>query len=247
MSMFSRPLLVASVAVLACSAAVCLAAETKPDPRAEIARKLPFGGVKAEELAATPVPGIYELRRGTEIAYVSSDGRYLFSGDLHDLKTNNNLTETRRTASRKQLLASLPESQMMIFGPQSAQYTVTVFTDVDCGYCRKLHSEIAEYNRLGIRVRYLFYPREGPGSEGWKTAEAIWCSPDRKDALTRAKRGEEIKAGSCGNSPVMRQYELGQTLGIHGTPGIFTAAGDYISGYLPPPLLLARLQKNANN
>ena len=132
---------------------------------------------------------------------------------------------------------------MLIFGKQGSPYTITVFTDIDCGYCRKMHSQIADYNRLGIRVRYLFYPRGGPGSDAWKTAEAVWCSADRRDALTRAKQGEEIKAGSC-STPVAREYKLGQALGIRGTPGIFTHTGEYLPGYLPPQAMLAQLQKS---
>ena len=93
---------------------------------------------------------------------------------------------------------------MLIFGPKDPRYTVTVFTDVDCAYCRRLHSQIAEYNRLGIRVRYLFYPRSGPNTDSWTKAEEVWCSDNRNDALTRAKLGEELKAKPCAGNPVAR-------------------------------------------
>ena len=97
------------------------------------------------------------------------------------------------------MLNSVPESQMVVFSPKDPKYTVTVFTDIDCGYCRKLHSEMAKYNELGIRVRYLFYPRTGPNTESWSKAVAVWCSPNRNEALTRAKRGEDIKMNKCGD------------------------------------------------
>jgi thiol:disulfide interchange protein DsbC len=213
------------------------------DARAEIASKIP--GTKPEDLHPSPIAGVYELARGADIAYVSSDAKYVIAGDLYDLAKNDNLTETRRRDTRMKLLADVPESEMLIFGPspQDTKYTVTVFTDVDCGYCQKLHSQIAEYNRLGIKVRYLFYPRTGPHTESWAKAERVWCSPNRNDALTRAKRGEVISAKPCGATPVAREYALGQSFGLRGTPAIVLANGDMLPGYLPPPLLAQRVKE----
>src|ERR1700749_4194913 len=130
------------------------------DPRVALAAKLP-AGTRAEDLHPSPIPGVYELTHGADVVYVSSDGKYLINGDLIDIAHQDNLTEQRRRDSRARLIAAVPESDMVIFGPNNPKYTVTVFTDVDCGYCRELHRQIAEYNRLGIRVRYLAYPRSG--------------------------------------------------------------------------------------
>lgn len=212
-----------------------LAAEGAEDPRIDIAKKL---GARPEELQPSPIDGLYELSQGADIAYVTSDGRYLLSGDLFEIKSRANLTNVRRKAVRQRLIDAMPESEMVVFGAPDAKYTVTVFTDVDCSYCRKLHNQIAEINGLGMRVRYLFYPRSGPGSASWRTAEAVWCSKDRNAALTSAKRGEQIVARDCGPTPVKRQYELGHQLGLQGTPGIFMPNGDYLPGYLPPEQLL---------
>lgn len=212
------------------------------DPRVELARKLP-GGVKPEELKSTPIPGLYELNRGGEVGYVSADGRYYLSGELHDLKTNANLTEQSMKEVRRKLLAAVADKDMIVFGP-SSQYMITVFTDIDCGYCRKLHEDVPKLNQMGIQVRYLFFPRSGPNTPSWKEAENIWCSSDRNDALTRAKRGEAIRDKTCrGSDAIGRQYALGRTLGIQGTPGIFTGDADYIKGYLPPAQMLAQLQR----
>ena len=132
---------------------------------------------------------------------------------------------------------------MLVFGPKDPKYTVTVFTDVDCGYCRKLHSQIAEYNRLGIRVRYLFWPRSGPDTESWTKAEQVWCSANRGEALTRAKRGETLNAPTnCSGLPVAREYELGKEIGIRGTPAIVLGSGEMLPGYLPPAQLLQQLR-----
>jgi thiol:disulfide interchange protein DsbC len=141
-------------------------------------------------------------------------------------------------------IADVPESQMLVFSPKDPKYTITVFTDVDCAYCRKLHSQMAEYNRLGIKVRYLFYPRSGPDTESWEKAEEVWCSNNRADALTRAKRGEEnVGPKHCGGSPVARQYALGQDLGVQGTPAIVLASGEMLPGYVPPAMLAQQLRQ----
>ena len=213
----------------------------KADPRIELAKKIP--GAKPDDLHASPVAGMYELTRGADIAYVSADGKYAITGDLYEIASSNNLTETKRRNVRLSLLAAVPESEMLVFSPQNPKYTVTVFTDVDCGYCRKLHSQMAEYNRLGIRVRYLFYPRSGPDTESWEKAEQVWCSKDRNAALTRAKLGEEISAPKqCKGSPVARDYALGQKLNIGGTPALLLEDGELLPGYLPPAMLAQRLK-----
>jgi len=217
------------------------AAVSKADPRAEIASRIP--GARPDDLRATPIQGIYELTRGTEIAYVTSDGRYAINGDLYDVAANDNLTEQHRRDARAKLIAAIPESEMVIFGPKDPKYTVTVFTDVDCGYCRKLHSHIADYNRLGVRVRYLFYPRSGPNTESWTKAEEVWCSDNRNEALTRAKLGEELKSKPCANNPVARHYALGREFDLQGTPAIVMANGEMLPGYLPPDALIQHLKK----
>lgn len=214
------------------------------DPRVELASKIP--GTKPDDLRESPIPGIYELSKGTDIAYVTTDGKYAISGDLFDVASNDNLTEKTRRAERSRLIASLPESQMVVFAPKDPKYTVTVFTDIDCGYCRKLHSQIADYNRLGIKVRYLFYPRSGPDTESWAKAEEVWCSPNRSDALTRAKLGEEIKGPKrCSGSPIAREYALGQDVGVRGTPAIVLENGEMLPGYLPPAMLANHLKKRS--
>jgi thiol:disulfide interchange protein DsbC len=213
------------------------------DPRIALAKKIP--GTTPEELRASPIPGIYELQRGTDFAYVTADGKYAIMGDLYDLSKQDNLTEAHRRDVRMRLLAGIPESDMLIFGPKSLKYTVTVFTDVDCPYCRKLHSQIAEYNRLGVRVRYMFYPRTGPNTDSWAKAEQVWCSTNRNEALTKAKLGQDLKTPkSCGDSPVARDYAMGQRFDIKGTPAIVMNDGEMLGGYLSPMQLVQRLQGN---
>lgn len=200
-------------------------------------------GVKKEDIRPTPVAGVYEVRRGADIVYMSGDGQYVFTGDLYSVPTHNNLTEAHRRELRQKLIDSIPESQMVIFSPPQPKYTVTVFTDVDCAYCRELHRQIAEYNRLGVRVRYIFYPRTGPNTESWHKAEQVWCSADRKAALTRAKLGQPLDAKPCGATPVAREYALGKAIGLEGTPGIVASNGAMVGGYLPPEMLVEELEQ----
>jgi thiol:disulfide interchange protein DsbC len=236
----------AGVLLLAASAACVTAVQAQQpagaDVRAELASKIP--GAKAEELRPSPIPGLYEMMRGTDVAYVTQDGKYVIAGDLYDLKSNDNLSETRRRDVRLRMLSDIPESEMLVFAPRDPKYTITVFTDVDCGYCRKLHSQIAEYNRLGMRVRYLFYPRSGPDTESWDKAVEVWCSPRRNEALTRAKRGEELKVKACGRSPVGRHYDLGQAFALRGTPAIILPSGELLPGYVPPAALADHLKSD---
>src|ERR1700726_781625 len=226
--------ILAAVALLVCHAG--FAAEADParpvpadpsaDPRVALLKHLPAGS-KLEDLQPAPIPGIYQFMQGAEISYLTADGKYFIDGNLYDMDSRENLTEVLRARARVALIGAIPESQMMIFGPKNPQYTITVFTDVDCGYCRQMHSEMAELNRLGVRVRYMFYPRTGPNTESWRKAEAVWCAADRNDALTRAKAGGPVDMSnkSCGPNPVAREYALGQSIGVRGTPAIVTESG----------------------
>src|ERR1700679_2076836 len=217
-------------------------ADQSADPRAALLKRLPAGS-KLEDLRPSPIPGIYEFAQGADVSYLTADGKYFFDGSLYDMDSRENLTEAERMRARVAMIGAVPESQMVIFGPKNPLYTITVFTDVDCAYCRKLHSEMAELNRLGVRVRYMFYPRTGPDTESWKKAEVVWCSPDRNAALTRAKAGAQLDLSKvCATTPVAREYALGQSIGVRGTPAIVTEKGDYIEGYMPPRELVQQIK-----
>ncbi len=210
------------------------------DVRADIARRLE---IKVEDVRPSPIAGLYEVTSGAEVGYVSTDGRFYVDGDVFDMGSKHNLTEDKRKQGRLALLAGVKDEDAIVFSPKGpVLHTVTVFTDVDCVHCRHMHSEIGEINRLGIRVRYLMFPRSGPDTESWRKAEAVWCSADRKDALTRAKKGETLPAGHC-ETPVAAQYELGRKLGISGTPGIVTETGDFLAGYASAAYLAAYLSE----
>ena len=207
-------------------------ATTASDPRAAIAAKFPE--IRPEQVTPSPVAGLYEVRVGSNIAYVTADGRFLVQGEIIDLNTDENLTETRRGTMRRDVLAGISESGMVVFAPAKYQSTITVFTDIDCGYCRKLHRQMSEYNARGIRVRYMFFPRSGPGSESWTKAEQVSCAADQRTAMTRAKLGEVLKDKPCQDNDVARHFNVGREFGIQGTPAIILDSGELIGGYLEP-------------
>lgn len=223
-----------SVLILGLMAGLPAAGQSVPaaDPRAAIAAKFP--DIRPEQIVASPVAGLYEVRIGSKIAYVSADGRYLLQGEVIDLNTEENLTESRREGVRREVLAGVSEASMIVFSPPKPTTTITVFTDIDCGYCRKLHRQMADYNAKGIKVRYLMFPREGPGSVGWTKAEQVVCSADRRSALTRSKSGEVLKEKACQPNPVAEQFNVGRDFGLQGTPAIVLESGELIGGYLDP-------------
>jgi thiol:disulfide interchange protein DsbC len=257
LSFRSVPVLVAALFAIGCSpssadapakapaagaAPATAAPASKDDARAAIARKLE---VPVEAVKPSLVPGLFEIVHSAEVLYATVDGKYVIAGDLYEFDTKTNLSEQRRTAARAESLRKVSDDDVIVFGPADAKFTIDVFTDIDCGYCRKLHGQIDEYNKLGIRVRYLFFPRSGPGTESWQKAVSVACAPDPRDALTRAKRGETLPVRNCKSSPVAKTYDLGRELQVRGTPGIFTDGGDYVPGYRPPAEMLEVLQQLA--
>jgi thiol:disulfide interchange protein DsbC len=226
------------------SAAVC-AQESEMPSRADLAARL--NGVEASDLTPSPLDGFYEVKVGSRVAYISIDGRFLMEGEVYDLETSQNLTENSRARARVELLAGVDPSQMIVFAAkdQPAKHTITIFTDIDCGYCRQFHREIARVNELGVEVHYLFYPRTGPATDSWTKAERVWCAADRNSALTSAKLGGQVPELTCAQTPVSDHYDLGHQVGVTGTPSVYTSTGVHIGGYLPPDQLLETLDQLA--
>jgi len=207
-----------------------------PEARAAEAIRALNPDLKVERVGQAAMPGFREVIVGGQTAYVSDDGRYLVQGSLYDLKAKKDLSRAAMAALRRDLLAKVPQSDRIVFAPANPRYTVAVFTDVECGYCRKLHSQIADYNKLGIAVEYLAFPRMGLGSEDSQKMVDVWCAADRKSALTISKNDGSLPRGHCAN-PVAAQYALGQRLGLTGTPMIIAANGMEAPGYLAPAAL----------
>jgi thiol:disulfide interchange protein DsbC len=229
-------------------AATATAARTgDANERARQAIKTLNPQITVDYVGAAPLPGFREVIAGGQLLYVSDDGRYLMQGAVLDLQSQQDLMQSSPALMkhRVELLKTVPQSERIVFAPPNTKYTVSVFTDIECGYCRKLHGEIAELNKLGVAVEYLAFPRMGLGSKDHKDMISVWCSSDRKRALTDAKAGKPIPAKDCKN-PVTMEYDLGQRIGVTGTPAIYAPDGTQLGGYLPPQALRAKLDELAS-
>lgn len=202
----------------------------------EEALKQALPNVKPDSIAPSPMAGLYEVAVGPKLFYVSEDGRYLIQGSLIDIKERKDLTEDKQAEARLNSLKKVGTDNMIVFKPKIGQHVAYVFTDIDCGYCRKLHSEIDQYLKEGIEVRYLFFPRSGAGTDSYFKAVSVWCSKDRNEAFTKAKKGENIERKECDN-PVDEHMALGSAMGANGTPMIVTEKGGILPGYVPAPQL----------
>lgn len=196
--------------------------------------------IPLEAIQPSPLPGLYQVMIPPQMFYISADGRFVVDGDLIDLQTGVNVSTVQRDKLRIAAINAMGEASMIVFGPKKPQYTVTVFTDIDCGYCRKLHSEMDKYNNAGIKIRYMAYPRAGLGSGSYQKAVSVWCSKDKQAAMSKAKQGQEVQAKDCDN-PVAQQFALAQRIGLRGTPAIITEKGQVLPGYVPADRLKAML------
>ncbi len=204
--------------------------------------KTDFDKVSITESA---VKGLYEVLIGSEIVYVTDDGHHLVVGDIRDMKTGQNLTDDKRAQLRVKEIEALDEKEMIVFAPEKeTKYTINVFTDVDCPYCAKFHTEVPELNKGGVKVRYLAFPRAGVGSKTYKTMVSVWCAEDRQKAITDAKAKREIKSATC-NNPVDKEYELGKRVGVSGTPAMLLSNGELVPGYVPAKQLIAFLERKS--
>jgi thiol:disulfide interchange protein DsbC len=239
---FAKALIALPLSLVLCAA---LADDLKPLSKQELAGKL--NGIEANDISASPVQGLYQVAVGANVAYVTADGKYIFRGDIYNADTSANLTEETRAQARVAMLNSVDPKSMIVFSPKdgNVKHTVTIFTDIDCGYCRQFHREIDKVMAMGIEVHYLFFPRTGPNTESWAKADHVWCAADHKAALTKAKLGGEVPDATCGNTPVEAQWSLGKRIGVRGTPAVFSESGELLGGYLPPATLAKALDESA--
>lgn len=230
-----------AAALLSASAAMPVLAQ---DDFAAVEKRIREIAPNAKSIAVseTPVEGILQVQVNGDIVYTSRDGRFLLQGRLVDLETQEDLTEKAKSAQRRALMAGIDESKQIAFEPDDPDYELVVFTDIDCGYCRKLHSQMSEYNEQGIGIRYMSFPRAGIGSPSYSKAVSVWCAEDQQGAMTNAKLGNEPESLQCEN-PVAEQYQLGIELGVTGTPALLMDDGRLIPGYVAPDKLRARLDQ----
>ena len=198
-----------------------------------------------ESIEPSVFDGIYKVYYGDlQPIYVSQDGNFFIYGDMYQINSNRiiNITNEETKSRRVDLLSSIPSNELIIFKSKNEISAITVFTDVDCGYCRKLHSQISEYNKVGITVKYAAFPRSGIGTQTFTRMVGAWCADDPKKVITDLKNDKKLNLDFCDDQPIAKHYVIGQRLGISGTPAIITPDGELIPGYVSPEELLSRLK-----
>lgn len=202
-------------------------------------------GSKIESIKKSNIPGLYTVYYGDlEPIYVSEDGGFFIYGDIYKINNNSitNITNLDIDKRRSVILKDLQSYELISFKAKKEQYSVVVFTDVDCSYCRKLHKEIEDYNDIGITINYAAFPRSGIGSEAFSKMVGAWCSSDKKSSLTKLKNDKDIVISFCEDQPVSKHFVIGKQLGVTGTPAIFSFDGKLFPGYLSAEELLIKLK-----
>ena len=237
-----KPLIIAALLV-SLLMATTYAAAAKENDEGMIEERIRTLAPNAKTIAVseTPIDGVLQVQINSDIVYVTGDGKYLLQGQIMDIDTRTNITDQAKSGIRVGLLAELKQDEQITYSPDHPKYDLLVFTDIDCGYCRKLHNQMKEYNKEGIAIHYLAFPRAGVGSASYDKFVSVWCADDQQTALTLAKNGTDPDPQKCPN-PIADQYELGRELGVSGTPALVTADGTLIPGYMPPEQLRQRLE-----
>ncbi len=253
-----KPILVAWVALVlsgTLSVAASAVAQTKgTDLDAALAQQIiqrlqqARPDLEYSEVTPSPIPGIYQVQIvGGPVLYVVNDGEYFFDGNLYAVRPGAflDVRDAALVKPRKAMMAAIPRKDMIIFSPPGeTRAVINVFTDVDCGFCRKLHQEVPQLNSLGIEVRYLAFPRAGLDSASYRKIATAWCAKNPRETLTRLKNGDAVPDDVCANNPVAEHYQLGQQAGVNGTPAIVLMDGTLLPGYRPAPVLAQILGLN---
>ena len=201
-----------------------------------LAKRLPQ--FEVSYIDKTTIDGIYQVIIGGQVIYMTSDARYMIDGNLVDLSTKKNYSEDAMSVIRLSQIEKLGEEKMVVYTPEDIKHTITVVTDIDCPYCRRLHSEMDQYMAGGVKVRYIFMPLKGQGD--YRTTVSVWCSKDQNEALDLAKAGVEMDPKECEN-PIDEHLKISRSLGVRGTPAIILQDGSMLPGYVPASKLIAEL------
>lgn len=220
------------------SAASQVSADDIAELKQSLAKTLPQ--YEASYIEKTPVEGIYQVIIGGQVIYMTKDARYMIDGNLIDLSTKKNYTEDAMSGIRLSQIEKLGEDKMVVYTPENIKHTITVVTDIDCPYCRRLHNEMDQYMAGGVQVRYIFMPLKGKSD--FRTTVSVWCAKDRNEALNMAKAGAQLEAKDCEN-PIDEHLNVSRSLGVRGTPAIILQDGSMLPGYVPAGKLIAELQK----
>ena len=235
----------AYLAVAIMAAAIMLVAGCAQEMTVEQAQQRlasSFPNIRVEQVRPSPMSGVYEVIADGSVYYLAHDGAFLLSGTLYDLRADVNLTERSKNDLRRAAARRVSMDDVIAYAAPDARHAVTVFSDVDCPYCRKFHAQMERVHELGISVNYLLAPYRG--EQAHRNAVAVWCSADRRAAFDRAKQGGAVAAADC-EHPVDRNLHLAETLGVRGTPAFLLGNGKLLNGYRTPENLLEEIKRAA--
>ncbi len=230
--------------LFAAALSVIVPATAADDPA--VAKLAALLRMPAADVSPSPIAGIYQIKHGPDVAYVTADGKYVLRGDIISVDTGVNLSAVERAKARLTSLDQIGEQNMVVFGLARPRHTLTVLTDIDCQYCRALNEDTPALNAAGVEVRYLPFPRGGVDSPSWQKAVAVWCAKDRKNAYLEAMHGAAMTPDpKCDPAPVLAGFNLARQLGMDGTPILITEKGQIINGYMPAADLIRLLDSPA--
>ncbi len=232
--------------VLGCILSVSVFAEVSPEVKGKIEKafKSSLPSLSIDNIQKSPIHNLYEITSGPVIIYATEDGKFAISGDILDLSDGEtNITENARKSARLNALKLLGEDNMVVYAAEKPRHEITVFTDIDCTYCRKFHAQMEEMNKKGISVRYLAFPRTGTKSTSFEKAVHVWCSDDKKAAMDEAKAGKKPDIALCEQNKVADMFHLGVMAGVTGTPTVILQDGTMVPGYYDPQALMQVLKQ----
>lgn len=190
-----------------------------------------YPDVTIDEVNKTPIPGLYELRLGTEVIYADADGNYLVQGNIIDTKTRKNLTEERVNKLSAIAFDSLPLADAIVWKNGKGTRRMAVFADPNCGYCKRFERDLV--NVKDVTVYTFLIPILGGDSP--QKSQAIWCAKDRTTAwrnwMVDGTQPPKL-LGKC-DSPVERNLAMAQKYRINGTPALVFEDGTRAPGALP--------------
>ncbi len=220
-------------------------ADVDDDFRAQVEERVQqlISSAERIDITASPVDGLFEVTVDGRVLYITDDARHVFAGNLMDMEERRNLTEAAEDRARAATIETMDEENMIVFRAPEERHVVTVFTDTECPYCRRMHQQMDAYHERGITIRYLAFPREGQGSRGWNNLAAIWCADDPNAAMDRGMNGGSIGSERCDDNPVEEHFNLAGAMGVRGTPSIITEGGTMLPGFVPPSNLLEALEE----
>ncbi len=215
-------------------------AETDAVDRLKQALAKSMPNVKPDKISESPIDGLYEVIVGSQVVYMSVDAQYMIEGDLYNLVTKENVSENAKSVIRLAAINKLGADKMLVYKPETVKNTITVITDIDCPYCRRLHNEVPDYMKNNVEVRYIFMPLKGAAD--MKKTVSVWCSDNQQQALDIAKSGGKVEEKTCDN-PIKDHLKLARELGVRGTPAIVLENGELLPGYVPVAKLVAQLRQ----